>query len=104
MAQDSPTPRHLFPGPTGSRVALVICGALLTVLLPIGAVALPSSNWAHQICPLLGAFSGLCLAILVGFDIFRPQALTPARVRVAVRVLWASMGAAILLGVLGFFA
>lgn len=102
MTEDHQTPRHMFQGPTWYRVMLLAVGLAIAILLLVGAVILPSTNWARQMCPLLGTLSGLLLAVLVGLDIFRPQTLTPARVRLAVRAFFGIACAAILLAVVGF--
>lgn len=97
--------RHLFQGPPRYRAFLLVAALLMTALLVIGGTLLRADmNWARQLCPLVGALSAALFATLVAVDIYRPQAITPARMKVVVRVFLALPIIAIMLAVAGFLA
>lgn len=101
---EEPEVRHLFRGPARYRIFLLIAGIALAVgLLLGGTVYSTASNWAWQLCPLIGALSATLFACLVAVDLYRPQIITPARMKVTVKVFLALPALAVLCGALGFF-
>lgn len=97
-------PRHLFQGPARYRILLLIAGITLAVCLLLGgAVYNTSSNWVWQLCSLIGALSATLFTCLVAVDLYRPQVITPARMKVIVRFFLTLPAIAITLAVIGFF-
>lgn len=101
---EEPETRHLFQGPPTYRAFLLVVALAMTVLLVIASTVFSAdTNWARQLCPLVGALSATLFACLVATDIFRPRAITSPRLKMAVRVLVTLPAIAITLAVIGFF-
>ena len=101
---DEPEVRHMFIGPPRYRAFLLFVGIAMAVLLVLGATVFDlSTNWAHRLCPLVGALSSAIFACLVAVDIYRPQALTRRRRAMVSTALMAMPAIAVTFALIGFF-
>lgn len=100
---EQPEARHIFQGPPIYRAFLLFVALAMAVLLTLGGTVFSmGTNWAHQLCPLVGAVSAFLFGCMVAVDIYRPQVITPARMKVLVRFFLALPIIAIMLAVAGF--
>lgn len=101
---EEPEVRHMFHGPRSYRVFLLIVTLAMALLLAVADPILGmGTNWARRLCTLIGALSAALFACLVAVDMRRPEALTPTRKAMAVKVFMTFPAIAITLAVVGFF-
>lgn len=102
MAKESEV-RHTFQGSHRYRVFLLAVTLGMAVTLVVAGVVFDADkSWAHQLCLLVAALSAASFACLVAVDICRPQVISAARMKVALKFFLILPAVAIALAVLGF--